>query len=213
MLKCPFERIRKALIIAVMLLIISSPAIAASMQVSIGANILPGQNTAYFLVQSSIPINGSVAMIASSNLAPSSVSINLYEQDFSYSQGIYSAQKSQALNALSVGQYFITAVLSNNSAQIATDSKSGNIVLSLDLNPPQIISASPTGTINSTYALLYVLTNENSTCRASFEDGEKTYGEMPLAMSGAGTAHYYNTTLLEGDYTGIITTTQCLSRQ
>ncbi|MCX6711170.1 MAG: hypothetical protein NTZ02_03725, partial [Candidatus Woesearchaeota archaeon] len=190
----------KILIVIIALLAFSAPATAASIQITASQNILLGQNTVYFTLQSVTPLNGTISVVTSSNLQPQSASINVNEQDFSCSQGSCSCQKSQALNAVSTGQCIITAILSNSSGQLATDSKSGSIVASLDMSPPQVVFTSPSGIINTTLVNIYTQTDENSTCRGSFSTGDQSYEQMGILMSGSGTSHWYNTTLPENDY-------------
>jgi len=192
----------KILIVIIALLAFSAPAIAASINITASQNLSLGQNIIYFTIQLDSRLNGTINVTASPNLQLQSALINVNEQDFlcsnvSEQNFLCSCQKSQVLNAVSTGQYIITAILSNSSGQLATNFKSGSIV---DMSPPQVTLTSPSGIINTTLVSIYTQTDENSTCKGSFSTDDQSYEQMKIIMSGSGTSHWYSTTLPENDY-------------
>jgi|GEM_PF-1137383 len=195
----------KSLFFLIFIIIIIPSAIATvSMSIIANDNILLSSNNVQFLIESDTVFNGSINLMSSDNLALSQSTISFSELDFSFNAGKYLLQRSAAFNAISLGDYFIIANLMNysgsNYTSMLTQLKTGKVVQSIDISPPQIISASPSGAVNHTNIAILIMTNENSTCRGSFQEEELSYENFEIQFIGNAESHTYNTTLPEENY-------------
>ncbi|MCX6710112.1 MAG: hypothetical protein NTV63_04150 [Candidatus Woesearchaeota archaeon] len=182
---------------ALLITIILSLSASAGIEIIVNSNILLGENAVLFSIDANNPFNGSISVISSGNIAAPS-EITFSDSEFSYSSGIYSISKSRIFTATAQGDYFITATLFNGTSSLESAFKAGKVLLSLDISPPEIVSVYPSNTLNSTKIQIAITTNENSTCRGSFSDIDKSYELMEAELLGAGQKHYYNATLSEG---------------
>ncbi len=96
----------------------------------------------------------------------------------------------------SAGTYNITATVISES--IVTSHTWNLIVSDTDSTPPRIISHSPSGTLNTKYIVLNIITDEDAICKYSTDDTD--YSNMQDTLTGTELEHTLSLTKTSGNY-------------
>jgi len=181
----------KLIALLVMLLIVPI-AYSASIELSVPSTIMQGESeTVSFIIRTDSLFNG-VVYLNYNNIDSSVNSVAVTNTSFN-GAGPYTYGFDWNVKGITPNQYIISADLRNAAgATLATNQTQGLV----ESSAPLILSKSPSGTITSSSATLYVVTNEDATCK--YDSVNTDYDSMAKTFELTGeTAHTQNLIDLE----------------